>query len=434
MPPLKIAIVGAGPAGCTLALILHNAGIDVSIYEGEASPDFRNQGGTLDLHEETGLLAMKRAGVWDAFTKQCRYDGEAMVCCNKYLRRYLNLGGSTADSSRGRPEIDRSALRQLLCSALPPNMIKWNHRLRHVDSSDPANLTLSFHSGATVSGFSLLVGADGAWSKVRPLLTTMRPFYAGMSIVRFTIPSIAEHPDLNALINRGSVFAFSDGKAITAQQIGDGTCSVSANRLTPEDFIKSPPFDPQDGKAAKAHALADFADWDPRLRKLIEVSSDEEPWYGNIYSLTPGARWAHRPGVTLVGDAAHVLVPWAGEGVNLSLQDSVKLADAIITANQTAGEKGSVSAETVSREVRKYEEDMFVRAEKTSRLSLDMMNCMFYETGAPDLTIERYVTLAVSDAAPWWAVGILGYAVRTYYAWFRWWYPGLGDIHTKKVA
>ncbi|PSK54348.1 Kynurenine 3-monooxygenase [Elsinoe australis] len=432
MAPLKIAIIGAGPAGSTLALILHNAGIEATIFESEPNANARNQGGTLDLHDNTGLLAIKRAGLWDTFTKQCRYDGEAMIASNKYLRRYLNLPGATEGSSRGRPEIDRTVLRQMLVDALPASTVRWNHHLKNVDDCDPTKITLHFRDGTTYSGFDLLVGAEGAWSKVRSLVTYVKPFYAGMSMIRYTISDVKTRcPDLHDLVNRGSLFAFSDGKAILAQQLGDGSLSTSAVRLTPEEFLKNLPYDSRDGKASKEHSLSYFRDWDPRLRKLIEVADDTEPWYGNICSLPVGTRWAHRPGITLIGDAAHALVPWAGEGVNLSLEDSVKLADAIIAASQTASEKGTVSKEVLSAKVQEYEEDMFVRAKKTSEMSYDMMNAMFYETGAPDLTVEKYVTVAMGDAVPWWAVPVLSVVVSTYFRWFRWWYPGLGDIHKK---
>lgn len=79
---LKIAIVGAGPAGCVLARLLQQSkeGVSVTIFEGEGDIDFRSQGGTLDLHEKTGQAALKAAGLYDEWLKYARFDGEAMVC------------------------------------------------------------------------------------------------------------------------------------------------------------------------------------------------------------------------------------------------------------------------------------------------------------------------------------------------------------------
>lgn len=71
----KIAIIGAGPSGCMLGRILHRAGISCTVFEGEASLDFRSQGGTLDLHDESGIAAMKKAGLYDEFLKHARFDG-----------------------------------------------------------------------------------------------------------------------------------------------------------------------------------------------------------------------------------------------------------------------------------------------------------------------------------------------------------------------
>jgi 2-polyprenyl-6-methoxyphenol hydroxylase-like FAD-dependent oxidoreductase len=76
--PFKIAIIGAGPAGCTLArLLLHsNTPVDLAIFEGETSHDARTQGSTLDLHTESGIAALKEAGLYDEFLKYVRFDGE----------------------------------------------------------------------------------------------------------------------------------------------------------------------------------------------------------------------------------------------------------------------------------------------------------------------------------------------------------------------
>ena len=78
----KIAIIGAGPGGCMLARLLHCANINVTIFEAEASVDFRSQGGTLDLRTKTGLAAMKEAGLYEEFLKHARFGGESLVLCD----------------------------------------------------------------------------------------------------------------------------------------------------------------------------------------------------------------------------------------------------------------------------------------------------------------------------------------------------------------
>ena len=168
-PNLKIGIVGAGPAGCTLGrLLLNEPGIDVTIFEGEKDRSVRAQGGTLDLHTGTGQQALKEAGLYEEFLKCARFDGEALAVVDKTKAAVLKLAGSSKTTSWGRPEIDRTELRRILIESLPEGIIRWGKRLRSVDAED---LTLQFDDG-TEKGFDLLVGADGAWSKVRPLLSS----------------------------------------------------------------------------------------------------------------------------------------------------------------------------------------------------------------------------------------------------------------------
>lgn len=190
--PLKIAIIGAGPAGCTLARLLQASdqhdNIEVAIFEGEGSLNFRSQGGTLDLHVKTGQAALRAGGLFDEFLKYARYDGEAMKFADKNLLVYVSQGQSKpGKSSTGRPEIDRPKLRQILYDSLSPGTVKWNRKLQRVEEG-PSGLTLHFADGSTASNFDLLVGADGAWSHVRPLLSSAKPFYSGIAGHAFSIP------------------------------------------------------------------------------------------------------------------------------------------------------------------------------------------------------------------------------------------------------
>ncbi|MCJ1256342.1 hypothetical protein MMC24_004163 [Lignoscripta atroalba] len=415
----KIAIIGAGPAGCTLARLLIRANIPVTIFESEAAPDTRAQGGTLDLHTATGLAALKEAGLYDEFLKYARFDGEAITIADKKLRKYIKLGGSTSKSSRGRPEIDRARLRRLLLESLPEGTVRWKSRLQRVDE----DLCLHFDYG-TEKSFDLIVGADGAWSKVRPLVSKVQPFYAGIGGHDFYIADAeARYPDLHRLVNRGSLFTFSDGKCIMAQQKGDGSLMVYTMGVKPEDWKENCGYDLHDAKAVKQAIAEEFHDWAPELRKFPQAGDENDVLARSLYMLPVGHWWENRPGVTLMGDSAHLMTPFAGEGVNLAMEDAMNLAHAIIEAtNKARGGGSSETATLLTEKVKAFEREMFQRAARTAEHTRLNVEDMFFAKGAPATTIERYIHRAVKQELNSFTAVCVGALIYMYFFWFKLFY------------
>ncbi len=208
-----------------LARLLHQGNIKVTIFEADVSPNFRNQGRTLDLQPKSGIAAIKEAGLYDEFMKLARFDGEALIVCDKNLRRYISIGAKKATDKPAKPEIGRAELSLLLANSLPEGTIGFGHRLQAMDEHG----TLHFDRGGVERGNDFVIGADGAWSGVRNLLSDQKPLYSGVAGHWLSIPNAKEQaPELYKLVNRGSVYSFSDGKSIMAQQIGDRSISVSA--------------------------------------------------------------------------------------------------------------------------------------------------------------------------------------------------------------
>ena len=89
----NIAIIGAGPAGCTLARLLQvsDARVKVTIFESDGSLDARSQGGTLDLHTDTGIEALKRANLYNEFLEHARFDGDGRVSSQTRLNQCANF-------------------------------------------------------------------------------------------------------------------------------------------------------------------------------------------------------------------------------------------------------------------------------------------------------------------------------------------------------
>jgi 2-polyprenyl-6-methoxyphenol hydroxylase-like FAD-dependent oxidoreductase len=373
MPP-KVAIIGAGPAGLTLASLLHASGqkLDVTIFEKDASAAARTRkGGTLDLHEGTGLAAMRAAGLWNSFLKYARYEGEAIIFGdkkgNKVFDSQANRENEDVESSR--PEIDRERLKEILLESIPDSWIRWGSRLRSVSEDG----SLSFDHGAE-GPFGLLVGADGAWSKVRSVLVDTKVSFAGISGFEMRIVNPThDHPRVSDMIGRGSYFAYSDCKALQALRQGDDSIMAYAWSRNTEEFpTKLWEEVAQDGEKLKQVLLDTlFKDWAPEMQEWIKVASSDSirPW--PLYELPVGMTWEHKKGITLIGDSAHLMTPFAGEGVNCAMKDSLELAEAIIESIK--------SGRDLDAAVKQFEEAMFPRTKQVTEMTMMMKTYQFRE-------------------------------------------------------
>ncbi|KAK7526707.1 uncharacterized protein IWZ02DRAFT_179996 [Phyllosticta citriasiana] len=463
MPPLEIAIVGCGPVGCMLARLLllqEQSQIHVTVFEAETSLDFRAQGGTLDLHPKEGIAALEAGHLFDQFVKFARYDGEAIRITDKHLNNFISRPPSTNEGdSRGAPEIDRSDLRRILTESVPADVIRWGWRLLRVELDTPGTGThrLHFDRGRVLSGYHLIIGADGAWSRVREALAPFsskekngtevsKPQYVGLAGFRFSIPDAAKTaPGNYKLVNRGSVFSFSDGRGITGQQMGDGSIWVSALGIRSEGWIREQEIKQQQlngdqhaqdrhhvGAWYKEALLSDYRDWHPELRAFIE-RGDESASFLPLYSLPEGFSWRSKPGITAIGDAAHLMVPHAGQGVNIGLRDALELSQAILSALATHERQGAAEAaadkllcETLSRKIAAFESDMFRRSHAAQAASNGMMEAMLFTPGAPRSSIHTYCGwMAKQNLSPRLYPFVL-VAVYVYFAVWRLWDGAFG--------
>ncbi|MEV6239239.1 NAD(P)/FAD-dependent oxidoreductase [Lentzea sp. NPDC051838] len=334
---MNITIIGAGLGGLTLARVLHVHGISSVVYEAEESPDARSQGGLLDIHDYNGQLALQAAGLMDEF------DG--LVLEGRQAMRVLDTDGTVLmekddDGTGGRPEIPRADLRRMLLDSLPAGTVRWGHKVTAVEGR-----TITFASGTSVDA-DLLVGADGAWSRVRPLLTDAKPEYAGVTFIEtYLYNADTAHPDVARTVGGGSMFVPSQGKGIFAHRERGDTLHAYVDFTRPLEWFEN--LDVTD----PARIAAEFDGWAPELTALI-TESDTVPLMRPHYTLPRNLRWDRVPGVTLIGDAAHLTVA-NGEGANLAMQDGAELARLL------------ASGVDVEDALREYEEEMFVRAWKT---------------------------------------------------------------------
>lgn len=429
--PLRIAIVGAGPSGSVLARLLQvlladrRDSLQVTVFERETQLHDRDQGGTLDLHDETGIAALKLAGLVDTpeFKSMARWDGDAMVLCDKRMRRWLSLG-STNDGSwlaQGKPEVDRLQLRQLLLSSLAKGTVVWGKQISRVEQAEDNGVsTLHFTDGTTQGPYDLVVGADGSYSVVRPLLTKQRPFYSGVGGWNMLCPDAAlNRPLMSRLVNRGSLFAFSDGKVVMGQQLGSGAIYISVWAVKPDNWMTASGFDVHNPKAVKVALLEEFKDWAPELRELIASFDETKVWPRSLVMLPTGLSWESKPGVTLLGDAAHVICPFVGEGVNAAMGDAIGLAQAI---SETV--RRGWSRQLLGQSISTYEKSMRERAYRSATMTEEAMRLMLFTPNAPSATIEKYVVAVTRNDMPSFAVPMVKLLVNAFYLVYRmvlWW-------------
>jgi 2-polyprenyl-6-methoxyphenol hydroxylase-like FAD-dependent oxidoreductase len=340
----SITIVGAGLGGLVLARVLHVHGLSVTVYEAEASAAARVQGGLLDIHPWNGQQALEAAGLIRQF--------QGLVLPGRQSYRVLDRAGTVLldlpdDGAGERPEVTRGELRRLLLDSLPDGMVRWGRKVSGARALGEGRHELRFTDGATAPA-SVLIGADGAWSRIRPLLSDAVPQYTGFTSVEcFLLDSDTRHPASAEAVGAGSLFALAPGRGLLAHRERGGTLHAYAQLKVPENWLAC--TDAADGAAVSARVAAEFDGWAPELTALI-TASDTAPVVRPLYTLPAGHRWDRVAGVTLLGDAAH-LAPPNGEGANLAMLDGAELGQAIVA-----------HPDDVEAALYEYEQAMFPRA------------------------------------------------------------------------
>ncbi|MGV9280004.1 FAD-dependent oxidoreductase [Streptomyces sp. NPDC003730] len=348
----RISIIGAGPGGLTCARVLRQHGIAATVYDRDPDAAARNQGGSLDLHEEDGQRALREAGLLEEFFTLARFESQEerrIDTAGRLLGHRLPAEGDTA-----RPEIDRGQLRDLLLRSLDPGTVRWGHTLESVGGSADGPRTLTFTDGSTVET-DLVVGADGAFSRVRPAVSDAEPRYTGVGFLeaRFDAMETA-HPELSALVGRGSAHVADGERGLFAQRNSGGHMRVYVMRRVPLDWMAASGLRPQDTDGIRARLVAEYAGWSPRILRMI-TENDGAYVDRPLFALPVPHTWQHTPGVTLLGDAAHLMPP-LGVGVNLAMLDAAELALAL------------AGSATVDDAVRTYEKTMLPRSAEIARM------------------------------------------------------------------
>jgi len=354
----KIAIVGAGPGGLTLARLLQINGADVKVYERDLHKYARVQGATLDLHDESGLKALREAGLIGAFMANYRPGAELIRIIDKNAT-IIAEDIPTTEEEIGRPEIDRGPLQQILLDSLQPGTVIWDSHFEAL-SQQGDGWELTFKNGTSAFA-DLVIAADGANSKLRPYITPIKPFYSGIMVVEGSVyHSENASPIMHKLLNGGKIFAMGDSKTLIVSSKGDGSLVFYTGVKTGEEWVKKSGIDFSDKTQVLDWFKAEYEGWDNVWQELFEnavVPFITRP----IYCMPLNQTWKALPNLTLLGDAAHLMPPFAGEGVNMAMLDALELSKCL-----TGGDFDDLQAAIAT-----YEKQMRSRAAEAAQESLD---------------------------------------------------------------
>ena len=338
-----VVIIGAGLGGLMLARVLHINDIASVVFEAEPGAGSRAQGGQLDIHDYNGQVALEVADLMDGFRAIIHEGAEAMRVVDK---DGAILFEAPDDGSARRPEVLRGDLRKLLLDSLPEGTVRWGKKLANVSPLGDGQHEIRFTDGSTARS-SLLVGADGAWSRVRPLLSRAEPAYVGATFIETYLHDVdRRHAATAALVGPGAMYAPAPGRAIFVHREAGDVLHAYVELKRPAAWFASIDFD---DPSARNVVAAEFDGWASTLVALV-TDSDTRLVSRPIHALPAGHRWDRVRGVTLLGDAAHLMPP-SGEGANMAMLEGAELALALVQ-----------NPDDVEAALAAFEEPMFRRA------------------------------------------------------------------------
>jgi 2-polyprenyl-6-methoxyphenol hydroxylase-like FAD-dependent oxidoreductase len=333
----KIAIVGGGPGGLTLARLLQQKGADVKVYERDVTKVLRVQGATLDLHYDSGQKAIEAAGLLDVFKKTYRPGNDAWrvldetgnILFDEHARAATK---ATFGDPTFRPEIDRSDLRDILLNSLQPDTVVWDS---HFVNMAPvgSQWKIEFKNGTTALA-DLVIGADGGNSKIRPFVTPIKPTYTGIIILQGNVDdgkTVA--PTIHTLLKGGKISVYAEGKHLHISAKGDGSIDFYISSKMHEHWAKESGIDFSDKVQLVAWFRKEFAGWDKIWFELFE-NFHLPLLLRPQHTIPADQQWEPQTNITLIGDAAHIMPPTGG-GVNLAMLDALELSECLTSGEYT---------------------------------------------------------------------------------------------------
>lgn len=347
----RLAIVGAGPGGLTLARLLQRGGVNVKVYERDVTKHARVQGSPLDMHEGSGLAALRKAALLDEFKKNYRPGADKMVIVNERAEIFFSDHETGPDEDFGsahfRPEIDRGPLRNMLLESLQPETVVWDSHFISMESQNEGWL-LHFKNGSSAYA-DVVVAADGANSKIRPYITNINAFYSGITMLEGNVHRAEKAaPRIHALANGGKIMAFGNAKDLLLGQKGNGDLGFYASFKTDEAWAINSGLDYSDQSQMLAWFKKEYSGWSPVWYELFEKAAT--PFVPRpVYCMPLNQTWEALPNATMLGDAAHVMPPFAGEGANMAMLDALELSECLTSDEYDSLQEAIAVYETAMR-------------------------------------------------------------------------------------
>lgn len=359
----QVAIIGGGPGGLTLARLLQLEGVKVSVYERDLNKDARIQGSPLDMHEGSGMAALRAANLLDEFKNNYIAGADKELIMNHRAEIFFNDHDTPTDEAFGqahfRPEIDRGALRRILLESLQPETVVWDSHFMTMEKQGDGWL---LHFKNCLHAYAdLVIAADGANSKIRQYVTGIKPFYTGITMLEGLVYQVEENaPHINALIRKGKIMAFGNQKNLLIGQKGNGDIGFYASLKADEHWCTTNGLNYADKAQMLNWFKTEYADWDSLWYELFENAG--APFIPRpIYCMPLNQTWEAQPNLTLLGDAAHVMPPFAGEGANMAMLDALELSQHLTNSQH----------HTLQQAIADYEATMRSRASIAAHESLE---------------------------------------------------------------